>query len=67
MAKKRIARRLYYHERYVRIDGKLYKEESDDETLFSGRYKTKIKAEDLPEWYVYVDIIKGSVISPQRE
>ena len=53
MTKKRIVRRLYYHERYVRIDKKLYKEENEDETLFSGRYKTKMKSEDLPEWYVY--------------
>jgi len=53
MTKKRIVRRLYYHERYVRIDKKLYKEENEDETLFSGRYKTKIKSEDLPGWYVY--------------
>ncbi|MDD4291098.1 MAG: hypothetical protein PHX51_02510 [Clostridia bacterium] len=53
MAKKRIVRRLYFHERYYRIEHDLYKEENDDETLFSGRYKTKIQAEDLPDWYVY--------------
>lgn len=53
MAKKRIVRRLYFHERYYRVNRKLYREENEDETLFSGRYKTKIKAEDLPDWYVY--------------
>ena len=26
---------------------------SEDGTLFSGPYRTKIKPEDLPEWYVY--------------
>lgn len=26
---------------------------NEDGALFSGRYKTKIQPEDLPEWYVY--------------
>ena len=26
---------------------------NDDGTLFSGHYRTKIKPEDLPEWYLY--------------
>ena len=27
--------------------------QNDDGTLFSGAYRTKIKSEDLPEWYMY--------------
>lgn len=27
--------------------------QNDDFTLFSGHHKTKIKEEDLPEWYVF--------------
>ena len=27
--------------------------QNDDFTLFSGHHKTRIKEEDLPEWYVF--------------
>ena len=36
-----------------RIDGRLCLYENEDGTLFSGHYKTKIRPEDLPEWYLY--------------
>jgi len=34
-------------------DGHLRYVQNEDGTLFSGVYKTKIKPEDLPEWYLY--------------
>lgn len=44
---------LYTRQDIRSVDGHLRYIENDDGTLFSGRYKTKIKAEDLPEWYLH--------------
>lgn len=49
----RFRNRLYWIQRIGRKDGHLCYITSDDGTLFSGNHKTKIKPEDLPEWYVY--------------
>ena len=50
---KRIIRRLYFTEQIGRRNGRLQYYKNDDGTLFSGVYKTKIKPEDLPEWYLF--------------
>lgn len=44
---------LYTLEDYKLVDGHIRCVTNDDGTLFSGRYRTKIKPEDLPEWYLY--------------
>ena len=44
---------LYTVERRVWRNHKLCWIQNDDFTLFSGHHKTKIKEEDLPEWYVF--------------
>ena len=44
---------LYTIERRVWRNHKLCWIQNDDFTLFSGHHKTKIKEEDLPEWYVF--------------
>ena len=44
---------LYTIEEIKRVDGHLRYVASEDGTLFSGPYKTKIRPEDLPEWYLY--------------
>lgn len=44
---------LYTVEDIKMIDGHLRYVRNDDETLFSGSYRTKIKPQDLPEWYLY--------------
>lgn len=50
---KRFKNTLYTIEDIKYIDGRHSYVRNDDETLFSGRYRTKIKPEDLPEWYLY--------------
>ena len=44
---------LYLMTRIKRIDGRMQMIENEDGTLFSGCHKTKIRPEDLPEWYLY--------------
>lgn len=45
-------RHLYTTERII-FDGKAHRcIESDDGTLFAGRYRTKLYEYDLPEWYL---------------
>ena len=44
---------LYTVERRVWRNHKLCWIQNDHFTLFSGHHKTKIKEEDLPEWYVF--------------
>ena len=48
---KRIRRHIYYIEQIKKVDGVLKSVTSEDGSLFSGVYKTKIYPEDLPEWY----------------
>lgn len=43
---------LYTVEDIKFINGRWQYVRSEDGTLFSGPYRTKIKPEDLPEWYV---------------
>lgn len=50
---KRLKNTLYTVEDIVHKDGHWKYIKSADGTLFSGRYHTKIKPEDLPEWYIY--------------
>ena len=50
---RRFKRRHYSTDNYRRIDGRVYRVQNEDGTLFSGPFKTKIKPEDLPEWYLY--------------
>lgn len=49
----RFRNRLYTEEDIKMVDGHLRYVTNEDGTLFSGRYKTKIKPEDLPEWYLH--------------
>lgn len=49
----RFKRRLYKVQDIKLVDGHLRYVTNDDGTLFAGPYKTKIKPEDLPEWYLY--------------
>lgn len=44
---------LYTVEDLKYLNGRWQYVRSEDGTLFSGPYRTKIKPEDLPEWYVY--------------
>lgn len=44
---------LYTIEDIKYIDGHHRYVTNEDGTLFSGPYRTKIKPEDLPEWYLY--------------
>lgn len=46
-------RRLYTLQDIKRVDGHLRYVTNEDGTLFSGPYRTKIKPEDLPEWYLH--------------
>lgn len=50
---KRIKQRFYMIQRIGRKDGHLCYIENEDSTLFSGNHKTKIRPEDLPEWYIF--------------
>ncbi len=49
----RIRRNLYFIEKYIVQDHQHCRVKNDDNTLFSGNQKTKILAQDLPEWFVY--------------
>ena len=49
----RFKNRFYAIERIGRKDGHLCYITNEDGTLFSGNHKTKIRPEDLPEWYIY--------------
>lgn len=52
--KKRIKQRLYTLEDYRHIDGHLVTVTLPEGNLYAnGQYPTKIKASDLPEWFVY--------------
>ncbi len=44
---------LYFIEKYVFCDHQHYRVRSDDGTLFSGAFRTKILPQDLPDWYVF--------------
>jgi len=44
---------LYTIQDIKRVDGRMQYVQNEDGTLFSGPYKTKIKSEDLPEWYLH--------------
>ena len=48
---KRIRRHIYYIEQIKKVDGENKYVTSEDGSLFSGVYKTKIFPRDLPEWY----------------
>lgn len=50
---KRFKNNLYTTQDIKRVDGRLQYVQNEDGTLFSGPYKTNIKPEDLPEWYLY--------------
>ena len=49
----RFRQRFYMIERIGRKNGRLQYIENEDGTLFAGPYKTKIRPEDLPQWYIY--------------
>ena len=49
----RFKNHLYTREIRAFRNRQLCSVESDDGTLFSGHHRTKILAQDLPEWYVY--------------
>lgn len=51
--KNRFRRTHYTIEDIKLVDGHLRYVRNEDGTLFAGSYKTKIKPEDLPEWYLY--------------
>ena len=44
---------LYTIGDYKHVDGHLRYVTNKDGTLFSGHYRTKIRPEDLPEWYLH--------------
>lgn len=44
---------IYYTEKFIFKNGHHYCIESDDGTLFTDYRRTKILAQDLPEWYVF--------------
>ena len=44
---------LYTLGDYKRIGRHIRYITNEDGTLFSGHYRTKIRPEDLPEWYLY--------------
>lgn len=44
---------LYTLGDYKHIDGRICYVTNEDGTLFSGHYRTKIKPEALPAWYLY--------------
>lgn len=44
---------LYTIEDFKCVGGHLRYVTNEDGTLFSGHYRTKIKPEDLPEWYLH--------------
>lgn len=48
----RFKRRLYTIQDIKFVDGHLRYVTNEDGTLFAGPYRTKIKPEDLPEWYL---------------
>jgi hypothetical protein len=50
---KRFRNTLYTTEDFIYKDGSWQYIRSEDGTLFSGRYHTKIRPEELPEWYIY--------------
>lgn len=49
----RFKRHLYKVQDIKLVDGHLRYVTNDNGTLFAGPYRTKIKPEDLPEWYLY--------------
>ena len=53
MAKKRFNSHLYFAEKIVWRDHQRWYIKPEDGTLYSGCYPTKIKPEDLPDWYVF--------------
>ena len=50
--KGRFKRNIYTIQDIKRVNGHLRYVENEDGTLFAGPYKTKIKPEDLPKWYL---------------
>ena len=44
---------LYTHGDYKHVGRHIRYVTNEDGTLFSGHYRTKIRPEDLPEWYLY--------------
>ena len=53
MAKKKFNSHLYFAEKMVWRDHQRWYIKPEDGTLYSGCYPTKIKPEDLPDWYVF--------------
>ncbi len=51
--KNRFKNNLYTIEDIKNVNGELMYVQNEDGTLFSGKYRTKIKPTDLPEWYLY--------------
>ena len=49
----RFWRRLYTIQEIKLVDGHLRYVTNEDGTLFADIYRTKIKPEDLPEWFLY--------------
>ena len=48
----RFKARIYFVEKFKKVDNTLKLITSADRTLYSGNYKTKILADDLPDWYI---------------
>ena len=44
---------IYFIEKLKRVGNVVKSVENEDGTLYSGWYKTKICADDLPDWYIY--------------
>ena len=53
MAKKRFNSHLYFAEKVVWRDHQRWYIKPQDGTLYSGCYPTKIKPEELPDWYIF--------------
>ena len=53
MAKKKFNSHLYFAEKMVWRDHQRWYIKPEDGTLYSGCYPTKIKPEDLPDWYIF--------------
>lgn len=53
MQKSRFIKNIYFVEKIAKVNEQIQYIKSNDDTLFSGWHKTKIKANDLPEWYIF--------------
>lgn len=53
MDKARFKARIYFIDKLKKVDNSVKSVENKDGTLYSGWYKTKIRAEELPDWYIF--------------